>query len=112
MAILPFPCAVPGCKKSKLNKHTHFIGDISRTGADTRMIADMIAFAQMRGEPVPQIPGGSKDDMNLFLKGQVKQGNKEAKEFRKRVSRELDEQKKRGEKPDKKKAEAAAKKKR
>ncbi len=101
-----FKCDICG----KIRKHTHFIGDLSRSGADQRYIEDMRAFAAMRGEPFSSysIPGGSMSDITNTLRHQVAQGNKEAKEFRKRVSRELDAQKQRGEKPDKNKAEKTA----
>ncbi len=94
----------------KIRKHTHVFGDLSRSGADQRYIEDMRAFAAMRGEPFNSysIPGGSMADINNTLRHQVAQGNKEAKEFRKRVSRELDEQRRRGEKTDKNKAEKTA----
>ncbi len=89
------------CGKSSLRRHTHVLGDLSRTGAEQRYIEDMRAFAQMRGESFGaySIPGGSISDINNTLRHQVAQGNKEAREFRKRVSRELDQQRKRGQKP-------------
>ena len=105
---MPFKCDICG----KMRKHTHFIGDMNRSSQDQRYIADLIAFAQMRGESVSQysIPGGSMDDMRNNLRATFKQEEKDAKEFRRRVSKELDEQKKRGEKQDKKKAAETVKK--
>jgi multidrug efflux pump subunit AcrB len=97
----------------KIRKHTHILGDLSRTQAEQRYIQDAIAFAQMRGESVSQytIAGGSMSDINNTLRAKVKEEDKKAKEFRQKVSKELKEQKARGEKPDEKKAIQAAKKK-
>lgn len=107
-------CGINGCKTSKLKRHTHTFGDLSRSQADQRYIQDLEAFARMRGESVSQytIPGGSIDDINNNLRAKVKQETKKAKEFRKRVSKEMDEMKKRGEKPNESKAIEAVKKKR
>lgn len=98
MSILPFPCGIDGCKKSKLRKHTHFLGDLSRSGADQALIAQLNEFARMRGESV-QIPGGTVQDMNMFLKNRVtqekkakakadKENLKKAKEFRDKLAKE------------------------
>jgi hypothetical protein len=81
MGLLPFKCGINGCKKSKLQKHVHTSGDLSRSELDRRLVADYVAFAQMRGEPI-SIPGGSKDDMNMFMKKRLSDGAKQAKKFR------------------------------
>ena len=81
MSILGPKCGIDGCKKGKLRPHTHVIGDISRSGADRQLIAKYAEFAKMRGESVA-IPGGSADDMNMFMKKRLKDGEKEAKKFR------------------------------
>lgn len=84
-----FPCDFPGCDKSRLKKHTHFIGDM---GKSSREIADYVAFAQMRGESV-QIPGGSADDMAIFMTARVTKGRKlnakEAEAYRKKLAEQI-----------------------
>jgi hypothetical protein len=54
------------------------------------------------------IPGGANP--TSYLKDQVAQGNREAAEFRKQISRELDEMRAAGGKPNKKEAEKRARK--
>ena len=81
MSILGPQCGINGCKKGKLRPHTHIMGDISRSGADKNLIARYAEFAQMRGESV-SIPGGSVDDMNMFMRKRLKDGEREAKKFR------------------------------
>ena len=92
MGILPFKCGIDGCKKSKLQKHTHQFGEMRNFG-DRQLIEQYRIFAEMRGESV-QIPGGSSQDMQQYMRTRVKEGSKQAAEFRKQVSREFDELKK------------------
>lgn len=107
MSILPFPCDVPGCNKSKLRKHTHFLGEMRNFGDQAR-IEQYRWYAEMTGQPM-HIPGGSSEDMSHYMSNRVKQNSKIAKEFRKKVSQELEAQKKQKQKPDKARAEASAK---
>ncbi len=86
MSILPFPCDMPGCKKSKLRKHTHFIGDISRSGADRDLIARYAEMEKITGKKVP-IPGGDVSDFNMFMAKRLKDGAKEAARFRKNLKK-------------------------
>ncbi len=100
-------CGIDGCTTSKLKRHTHTYGDLRNFG-DRALIEQYRVFAQMRGEPIA-IPGGSADDMSHYLRNQVKQGNKEAAEFRKRISEEYEAMKKdKKQKPDQKEAERRA----
>jgi hypothetical protein len=85
MGILPFKCGIDGCKKSKLQKHTHTVGDL---GLSRSTIEQYRVFAQMRGEAL-SIPGGSADDMAHYMTNQVRENSKEAKKFREKLAKEV-----------------------
>lgn len=109
MSILGPKCGINGCKKGKLRPHTHFIGAGGISGVDRNLVARYREYAEMRGEPC-SVPGGDANDMKVYMTDRLKDGAKEAKEFRKRISDEMKAMKKRGEKPDERKAAEAVKK--
>lgn len=74
---------------------------------DPRVVRQWEDYAQISGQTV-HIPGGANP--TSYLKDQVAQGNKEAAEFRKRISQERDEMRAAGEKPNDKEAEKRARK--
>lgn len=81
-----FRCAVEGCKKTKFQKHTHTLGSLSRSEADRRLIEDYRIHAEMTGMPA-NIPGGSASDMNHYMTQRLKEGSKQAKNFRKNLKK-------------------------
>jgi hypothetical protein len=85
MGILPFKCGFGGCKKSKLQRHTHVVGDL---GLSRETIEQYRIFAQSRNEAFT-IPGGSGDEMAHYMTSQVKQNSKEAKKFREQLAKEV-----------------------
>lgn len=72
---------------------------------DPAVVRQWEEYAQISGQTA-HIPGGAAP--TSYLKDQVREGNKQAAEFRKQISKEYDEMKKKGEKPDKKVAEGRA----
>jgi hypothetical protein len=86
MGLLPFKCGIDGCKKSKLQKHTHVIGEF-RNYNDRALIESYRVWAQMRGEPM-SIPGGSSDDMAHYMTSKMKMNRKEARKFRENLEKE------------------------
>lgn len=92
MGLLPFKCGVDGCKKSKLQRHTHFIGEL-RGAADNNVVEAYRVFAQMRGEPM-SIPGGMPEDMNRYMTQKMKINKREAKKFRKQLEEERKQRRK------------------
>lgn len=76
-----FKCGINGCKKSKLRKHTHTFGEL-RGEVDMKILEDYRVYCQMRGEPF-SVPGGMPTDMNQYMSKRLKDGAKEAKNFRK-----------------------------
>jgi hypothetical protein len=85
MGILPFKCGIGGCKKSKLQRHDHVVGDL---GLSRETIEEYRVFAQMRKESM-SIPGGSAADMAHYMTNQVKENSKEAKKFREKLAKEV-----------------------
>jgi hypothetical protein len=85
MGLMPFKCGIDGCKKSKLQKHTHTSGDFRNYG-DRALIESYRVFAQMRGESV-QIPGGSADDMAHYMTSKMKMNKRQARNFRKNLGK-------------------------
>lgn len=75
-----FPCGINGCKKSKLTRHTHMIGEM-RNIADRALIEQYRIYAEMTGQPM-SIPGGSAADMKHYMSSKVKENDKKAKKFR------------------------------
>jgi hypothetical protein len=72
---------------------------------DPAMVRQWEEYAQISGKSL-HIPGGAEP--NSYLKDQVAKTNAEAKAFRERKSRELDDMRKKKEKPDEKLAEKRA----
>lgn len=92
MTVFPWKCGINGCTKSKMKKHVHFEGELRNFG-DRELVESYRVWAQMRGESI-QIPGGSADDMAHYMTKKMRMNRKQAIEFRKRASRELDEARK------------------
>jgi hypothetical protein len=78
-------CDVKGCKKSKLRKHTHMLGEL-RGAADYALIEQYRWYAEMTGQPL-SIPGGSSADMKRYMSSKVKENDKLAKQFRKNLKK-------------------------
>ncbi len=108
MAIIKsLECGFQGCKKGKYRPHTHMVG-MEIMGVSASDVQRAKEYAQMRGEK-PHIPGGSPEDMRIYVRDAVAAGNREAAEFRKRISQEFEEMKRnKKEKPDQKVAEQRA----
>jgi len=85
-----------------LKRKVVYSGDMS---VDPALIRQWEEAAAISGKPL-HIPGGVNP--TVYVKDQEKQGRQEAKAFRERVSREYDDMKRGGEKPDKKVAEKRA----
>jgi hypothetical protein len=86
MGLLPFKCGIDGCKKSKLQKHTHYSGELRNYG-DRALIESYRVWAEMRGESV-SIPGGSASDMSHYMTSKMQMNLKEARNFRNRIAEE------------------------
>lgn len=83
-------CGINGCKKLKVQPHTHVMGSM---GPDPELIETYRVWAQMRGESF-NIPGGDGTEMNRYMTSRMKISARDAKKFRQQLAKEREALKK------------------
>ena len=83
-------CGINGCKKLKVQPHTHVMGSM---GADPQTIENYRIWSQLRGEPF-NIPGGDGNEQMRYMTNRMGAASKDAKKFRKKLAEEREAAKK------------------
>ncbi len=82
-------CDHPGCRKLKVQPHTH----VYTVPIDTATVENYRIWCEIRGEPF-SMPGGDGSEQSRYMINRMGKGAKDAKKFRKELSKKLDEKRK------------------